>query len=130
MMITLMDEQILDAQKEKQEELNELGDDEAESVPIDAGAGSGSSTRKRLEPKSFGHIYLGAPQKPCSIQVLRTSYPQFTSKKLFDFFETELPLLNIPIPNNLRDQISRTTQVFNINLFQHFKNSDLYRQDH
>ena len=57
----------------------------------------GLATRKRLEPKLFGHIYLGTPQGPCVIEALQASHPQLTPKNLLNFFKVELPLLNHPV---------------------------------
>jgi hypothetical protein len=80
---------------------------EAESDSVDTPVGSSN----RQEPKAFGHIYLGAPQKLSEIELVEKSFPQFKLKKLLDFFKTELPLLNLPVPQNLNEQITAQTKV-------------------
>jgi hypothetical protein len=63
------------------------------------------------EPKTFGHIYLGAPQKLSEIGSVEKSLPQFKLKKLLDFFNAELPLLDLPVPQNINEQITAQTKV-------------------
>jgi hypothetical protein len=96
----------LTAKSETQEEF----DEEPESIETETTV-IGLATRKRLEPKSFGHIYLGTPQRPCAIEELQASHPRLTPKNLLNFFKVELPLLNHPVPTNLNEQISTITQV-------------------
>ena len=69
------------------------------------------SSNWRQVPKLFGHIYLGAPQKPSEIDVFKNSHPQFKHKKLLEIFKAELPPLNIPVPHNLNEQITTQTKV-------------------
>jgi hypothetical protein len=100
-MIALMEEHQAKANAPSPEEL------EAESDTMDAPVGSSN----RQEPKAFGHIYLGAPQKSSEIEVVGRSFPQFKLKKLLDFFKAELPLLDLPVPQNLTEQITAQTKV-------------------
>jgi hypothetical protein len=97
MMIDFMDEQKLTVKRETQEEFEEPE--------------SSHASRKRLEPKSFGHIYLGTPQRPRAIEALQALHPRLTPKNLLNFFKVELPPLNLPVPTNLHEQISVITQV-------------------
>ena len=100
-MITFMDEH--QAKTVDPEELEE-----------DTPVGS-SDANRRQAPKSFGHIYLGASQNLSEIDVFKNSHPQFKLKKLLEFFKVELPLLNLPVPRNLNEQITTQTKVlFNI----------------
>jgi hypothetical protein len=100
-MITFMDEhqaKTIDPE-ELEEELDVSGD-----TPV------GSSNRRQA-PKWFGHIYLGAPQNLSEIDVFKNSHPQFKHKKLLEFFKVELPLLDLPVPHNLNEQITTQTKV-------------------
>jgi hypothetical protein len=101
-MITFMDERHLKANNPSPEELDQ------ESDLIDAPTGLSG---KQQEPLSFGHIYLGAPQKLSEIEVFEKSYPQFKRKKLLEFFKAEFPLLNVPVPKNLNEQVTTQTKV-------------------
>jgi hypothetical protein len=98
-MITYMDDH-----QEKTNDLEELEELEETDTP------AGSSNRRQA-PKVFGHIYLGAPQKLSEIDMFEISHPQFKRKKLLQFFKMELPLLNIPVPQNLDMQITTQTKV-------------------
>jgi len=110
MMIDFMDEQKLTAKRETQEEFEGEPESRAETE-ITVNFPIGLASRKRLEPKSFGHIYLGTPQRPCAVEALQALHPQLTPKNLFNFFKVELPLLNLPVPTNLHEQISAIAQV-------------------
>ena len=101
-MITFMDEQQSMANNPNPEELEGESDDIGPSA---------SSSNQQQEPKSFGHIYLGAPQKLCELGVFEQSYPHFKHRKLLDFIKAELPLLDIPVPENLNKQITMQTKV-------------------
>lgn len=81
---------------------------EAESDTMDAPIGFSN----RQEPKAFGHIYLGTSQKLSEIEVVEKSFPQFQLKKLLNFFKAELPLLNLPVPQNLTEHITTQTKVW------------------
>jgi hypothetical protein len=98
-MITFMDEH--QAKTIDPEELEEL---DVKNTPV------GSSNRRQA-PKFFGHIYLGAPQKLSEIGVFENSHSQFKHKKLLQFFNVEFPLLDIPVPHNLNELITRQTKV-------------------
>jgi len=100
-MIALMEEHQSKANNPSAEEL------EAESDTINPSTGSSN----QQEPKVFGHIYLGAPQKLSEIEVVQKSIPQFKLKKLLAFFRAELPLLDVPVPQNLNEQITAQTKV-------------------
>jgi len=100
-MIALMEEHQSKANNPSTEEL------EAESDTINPSTGSSN----RQEPKVFGHIYLGAPQKLSEIEVVQKSIPQFKLKKLLAFFRAELPLLDVQVPQNLNEQITAQTKV-------------------
>lgn len=100
-MIELMEEQQSKANNPSPEEL------EAESDTKDTPVGSSNLQ----EPKAFGHIYLGAPQKLSEIESVEKSFPQFKLKKLLDFFKAELPLLDLSVPQNLNEQITAQTKV-------------------
>ena len=108
-MIDFMDEWKLTEKIETQEEF----DKEPESIETKTTVNLpiGLATRKRLEPKSFGHIYLGTPQRPCAFEALQVSHPQLTPKNLLNFYKVELPLLNRPVLTNLNEQISTITQL-------------------
>jgi hypothetical protein len=110
-MIDFMDERKLTAKSETQEEFDEEPESRAETETTAVNFPIGLATRKRLEPKSFGHIYLGTPQRPRAIEALQASHPRLTPKNLLNFFKVELPLLNHPLPTNLNEQISTITQV-------------------
>ena len=99
-MITFMDEH--QAKTVDPEELEEESD--VRDTPV------GSSYRRQA-PKLFGHIYLGAPQNLSEINVFKNSHPQFKHKKLLEFFKVELPLLQLPVPHNLNEQITTQTKV-------------------
>jgi hypothetical protein len=99
-MITFMDEQ--QAKGNDLEELEEGLD--VGNTPVD-------SSNRWQAPKLFGHIYLGAPQKSSKIDVFENSHPQFKHKKLLEFFKVELPLLDLPVPHNLNEQITTQTKV-------------------
>jgi len=110
MMIDFMDERKLIANRETQEEFKGEPKSRAETK-ITVNFPIGLVSRKRLEPKSFGHIYLGTPQRLCAVEELQALHPQLTPKNLLNFFKVELPLLNLPVPTNLHEQISAITQV-------------------
>ena len=95
----------IETQEEFDKEPESIETETTVNLPI------GLATRKRLEPKSFGHIYLGTPQRPCAIEALQASHPQLTLKNLLNFYKVELPLLNRPVLTNLNEQISTITQV-------------------
>ena len=98
-MITFMDEN-----QEKPNDRDELDEE------LEVNDTVGSSIRRQA-PKSFGHIYLGAPQKLSEIDLFKDSHPQFKHKKLLEFFKAELPLLELPLPHNLKEQITAQTKV-------------------
>lgn len=89
---------------EHQGKLNDLDELEEEFNSV------GSSNRRQA-PKLFGHIYLGAPQKLLEIDLFKNSHPQFKHRKLLEFFKAELPLLDLPVPHNLDEQITAQTKV-------------------
>jgi len=49
--------------------------------------------------------------KLLEIGVFENCYPQFKCKKLLDFLKAELPLLDLPVPENLSEQITMQTKV-------------------
>jgi hypothetical protein len=101
-MITFMDEH-----QAKTIDLEELEDElDVRNAPQAVG-----SSNRRQAPKLFGHIYLGAPQNLSEIDVFENSHPQFKHKKLLEFFKAELPLLELPVPHNLKEQITKQTKV-------------------
>ena len=101
-MITFMDEN-----QEKPNDRDELD----EELEVNNTVGSSNTSIRRQAPKSFGHIYLGAPQKLSEIDLFKDSHPQFKHKKLLEFFKAELPLLELPLPHNLKEQITAQTKV-------------------
>ena len=95
--------------KEQQSKANTLSPEELEAELDTMDTPVGFSNQQ--EPKAFGHIYLGAPQKLSKIELVERSFPQFKLKKFLDFFKAELPLLDLPVPQNLNEQITAQTKV-------------------
>jgi hypothetical protein len=110
MMIDFMDERKFTAKRETQEEFEGEPESRAETE-IAVNSPIGLASKKRLEPKSFGHIYLGTSQRPCAVEALQALHPRLTPKNLLNFLKVKLPLLNLPVPTNLHEQISAITQV-------------------
>ena len=113
-MITFMDEH--QAKTKDPEELEE---------ELDVSVTPVGSSNRRQAPKLFGHIYLGAPQILSEIDAFKNSHPQFKHKKLLEFFKAELPLLDLPVPDNLNEHITTQTKVRPIILAQLIRVSDI-----
>jgi len=63
---------------------------------------------QRKATRTFENIYLGSPQNPSTIELLKVTHSYFMRKMLINFFKSELSIQNIPVPEDIDMQITHT----------------------